>query len=191
MKFYDRTGKKHKTFVGAITASVMTKVDETLTKKARGYREAGEDRYDETPGAYTHGEENEPIVVPYDDSDEWEGSKYTLFTRDASRNVEAFPVEHEVEAPAQKISIDYAHHRIILEDADGNIIATSPIDEKLVRGTIDETLLDVLYPDGNVPETVKMNVQSMPVTTKPLILDTDGNPIPSTNDTPSSDGPCG
>lgn len=180
MKFYDKTGNKHKTFVGAITANILTMVDETLTNKARGYREAGEDRYDETPGAYTGGVTvNEPIVIPYNG---------TISGDESSEDADTV---EEPETPAQKISIDYAHQRIILEDADGNIIATSPIDEKLVRGTIDGTLLDVLYPDGNVPEAVKMNVQSTPVTTKPVILDAEGHPFPTIDGTPPSDGSCG
>lgn len=178
MKFYDRTGKHHKSFVGAMGASILSKIDETLTEKARGYKEADGDRYDETPDVYDGGvSTNEPIVVPYNDyvpsSDD-----YTV---------------PEADAPAQKISIDYAHRRIILEDGDGNIIATSPIDEKLVRGTIDGTLLDVLYPDGNVPEAVKMNIQSKPSTAKAVILDATGKPFGATDVTipPSDDGACG
>lgn len=189
MKFYDRTGKHHKSFLGAMGASILSKIDESLTEKARGYREAGEDRYDETPGAYTGGKKD-------DDESEDDGlgtSSYNPFVMRSVDNIEEFPaVQHEAPSePAQKISIDYAHQRIILEDASGNIIATSPIDEKLVRGTIDGTLLDVLYPDGNVPEAVKMNVESTPVTAKPVILDSEGKPFPSIDDTPSPDGSCG
>lgn len=178
MKFYDRTGKHHNSFVGAMSASILSKIDETLTEKARGYREADEDRYDETPDTYSEGvSTNEPIVVPYND--------YV-----ASEDDHIVPAD---DAPAQKISIDYAHQRIILEDGNGNIIVTSPIDEKLVRGTIDGTLLDVLYPDGNVPDAVKMNIQSKPSTAKAVILDAAGKPFGSTDITipPSNDGACG
>lgn len=191
MKFYDRNGKHHKSIFGAMGASILSRIDESLTEKAKGYREAGEDYYDETTGEYT-GEMTEDGEW---ENDEWEPSSYSSpFVMSTPSNVEKFPVEQEVQhsdEPAQKISIDYAHQRIILEDASGNIIATSPIDEKLVRGTIDKTLLDVLYPDGNVPEEVKMNVQSTPVTTKPVILDSDGKPFPVINDTPSTEGSCG
>lgn len=186
MKFYDRTGKHHKSFVAAMGASILSKIDETLTEKARGYREAGEDRYDETPGAYTGGKRmNEPIVVPYDDGDE----HITLTPYDDDDESEPEPKE----PGAQKISIDYAHRLVVLEDANGNVIATSPIDEKLVRGTIDGTLLDVLYPDGNIPDNVKMNIQSNPSTAKAVILDANGKPFGSTDVTipPSDDGACG
>lgn len=157
MKFYDMDGNIHDTHVGAIMSDVSARIN--------GFIQQHLDLdSDEDILVSQSLEEVQPVT---NESESVPANPDVIYLPPKNDTV---VVESEtssaVEEPAtpsvvQKVKIDYAHKEIQLVDNDGNIVTSAPIDDRLVAGTIDKALLDIMYPDGNVPKDVSMNIQSI------------------------------
>lgn len=190
MKFYDMNGNTHSTNIGAMMCDVKIGVGDFFQQKIRRQKSPMQESK-RFVGEFYPEEQNHTDESPVQNTTDTGDTCPTVTCSDntgsdipvAQNIVEAPPST----APLQKINIDYAHKQIQLVDVHGNIVATSDLDERLVAGTIDKALLDVLYPSGNVPKEISMNVQS---------LDNSTDTTSSTGelaiiDTPSNDFPMG
>lgn len=157
MKFYDMEGNIHDTHVGAIMSDVSARINGFIQQHL------DLDPDEDLPVSQSL-EEVQPVT---NESESVPVNPDVIYLPPKNDTI---VVESEtsdaVEEPAtspvvRKINIDYAHREIQLVDDNGNIVTSAPIDDRLVAGTIDKALLDVMYPDGNVPEGISMNIQSI------------------------------
>lgn len=167
MKYYDNSGGKHGNIFAAMVKNISNKADTFIMNKMPGYEETineDEHLYDAMPVRF---DEYPPAIEPEVKTIIVHGTgigdvPISSVIIDPSPSVhDLLKMDHEEPIPSlQKINIDYAHGVINLHDENGEIIASSPIDERLSKGTIDKALLDVLYPNGVVPDHITTNVQS-------------------------------
>lgn len=192
MKFYDKNGNTHDSIIGAMVSDITCKADEFLKKKLPGFKEAEEAMMSEEDDLYSAVED---VVQPYKvisrtiNDYEYPDSVMNMQPID----IQPANVEHQesvVETTSvadilkdqttetkqfQRINIDYAHKEIQLINDSGDIIARSKLDDCLVKGTIDKALLDIMYPDGKVPDKISTNIQSVESTTTSLPVESSDN----------------
>lgn len=199
MKFYDKNGNKHNTIFGAMVKNVSIKADNFVRGKMPSYEETineNEHLYDAVEDRYAVYPPEDVVATP----------EATALTDDPAQEttVEEQPVEEaqeETNKSKQEIKIDYAHQCINLVDENGTIVSSSPLDPRLLNGTVDKEVMNVLYPmRKEIPEDFHSDIQSKVSSTaiNGHISKTYGDIIPPSEDNydgnagePSEDGSMG
>lgn len=161
MKFYDMEGNIHDTHAGAIMSDVSVRINSFIQQRldldsdvdtlaSQSLEEVQSITNDSIGGSEPVPTNSDVIYLPPKND-----------TVDVVSETTAEVEEPTTPSVVRKIKIDYAHREIQLVDDAGNIVTTAPIDDRLIAGTIDKALLDVMYPDGKVPEGISMNIQSI------------------------------
>ena len=176
MKFYDKDGNEYSTLKEYRLGSLKTNLRGTLAKvQARVPKlpHKENDAVEEPPYA----ESVEPLLPeePENRNDAEEPTE--------EENESNTPITETIPASAApssndgtytKIEIDYAHECVNLFNAEGKVIASTPIDPNLVRNTIDADLADALFGNTPVPEEIRTNIESIPTTEDALTNETQG-----------------
>lgn len=173
MKFYDKAGNEYSTLKEYRLGSLKTNLRGTLAKvQARVPKlpHKENDAVEEPPYA----ESVEPLPPEEmenrndDEPIEWEEEPHTSVTD----TVPADATTSSSDGTYTKIEIDYAHECVNLFNAEGKVIASTPIDPNLVRNTIDADLADALFGNTPVPEEIRTNIESIPTTEDALMNET-------------------
>lgn len=162
MKFYDNNGNKHNTVLGAMVKNVSIKADNFLRNKMPSYEET----INENEHLYDAVEDRYPVYPPEDITVSSEAAPLTEDSAEepATEDLVVEGTKEETSTPKQEIKIDYAHQCINLVNEKGEVISSSPLDPRLLTGTVDKDVMDVLYPMGQkVPEEIHSNIQSTDV----------------------------
>lgn len=146
MKFYDNAGNKHNTIVGAYLFDAQRKVDNTIRANVPGY-DAVTNKYREIKNeivgkgkiqmATMYGEfihHDKPIDECDQQTDTIENYQVAADEEydDDSQNTDNIS-DADCETPSNKIFINYAMKRMELYDEGGKLIASSPIEDVLLR----------------------------------------------------------
>lgn len=174
MKFYDKAGNEYSTLKEYRLGSLKTNLRGTLAKvQARVPKlpHKENDAVEETPCV----EPIEPLLPEEmenrnddDEPTEEEKESYTSVTE----TIAADAAPSTSDGTYTKIEIDYAHECVNLFNAEGKVIASTPIDPNLVRNTIDADLADALFGNTPVPEEIRTNIESIPTTEDALMNET-------------------
>ena len=174
MKFYDKAGNEYSTLKEYRLGSLKTNLRGTLAKvQARVPKlpPKENDAVEEPPYA----EPAEPLPPEEmenrnDDEEPAEEEKGSYTPATATVPAGAAPSSND--GTYTKIEIDYAHECVNLFNAEGKVIASTPIDPNLVRNTIDADLADALFGNTPVPEEIRTNIESIPTTEDALTNET-------------------
>lgn len=155
MKFYDNYGNVHKSVVKAKISGITKKVDNKLKEKLPGYEETFNafnniksfeddeedlELFDEDVAEYF--EDKECVKNDYVEETEGEDNTSTVINEESEESIRK----------TNTIEIDYLNNLLKLKDRDNNVIAKSPIDDKLTSTTLDKLLVNTLYPNGVTPD---------------------------------------
>lgn len=175
MKFYDKAGNEYSTLKEYRVGSLKTNLKLTLGKvQARVPKIPNKenDTVEEPPYA----ESVEPLLPeelenrnddePMEETKEPDTPVTTTIPADAAPS--------SSDGAYTKIEIDYAHECVNLFNAEGKVIASTPIDPNLVRNTIDADLADALFGNTPVPEEIRTNIESIPTTEDALTNEAQG-----------------
>lgn len=174
MKFYDKAGNEYSTLKEYRVGSLKTNLRGTLAKvQARVPKlpHKEDDAVEEPPYA----ESVEPLPPEEmenrnDDEEPTEEEKEPHAS--VTDTVPADAAPSNTDGTYTKIEIDYAHECVNLFNAEGKVIASTPIDPNLVRNTIDADLADALFGNAPVPEEIRTNIESIPTTEDALMNET-------------------
>ena len=166
MKFYDKAGNEYSTLKEYRLGSLKTNLRGTLAKiqvRVPKLPNKENDEAEEPP--YT--EDVEPLPPEEmenrnDDEEPTEEEKES--DTPATETIPADAAPSSGDGTYTKIEIDYAHECVNLFNAEGKVIASTPIDPNLVRNTIDADLAVVLFGNTPVPEEIRTNIESIPTT---------------------------
>ena len=173
MKFYDKAGNEYSTLKEYRLGSLKTNLRGALTKvKVRVPKlpHKENDAVEEPP----YVEYVEPLPPEEmenrndDEPTEEEKESHTSVTE----TIAADAAPSGSDGTYTKIEIDYAHECVNLFNAEGKVIASTPIDPNLVRNTIDADLADALFGNTPVPEEIRTNIESIPTTEDALMNET-------------------
>lgn len=145
MKFYGKDGNVYNSRFKAMASGITKKANEFIDSKF--------------PGAGAMFQTNSNII----DAEFYEDDLDNEFDDDDEFNDDEADSKHqgddtmsESKDVVKHIEIDYARAKLYLVDNDGRIYASSDLDPKLVKTTIDSELFKVLYPDGNIPDDIQI-----------------------------------
>ena len=175
MKFYDKAGNEYSTLKEYRLGSLKTNLRGALTKvKTRVPKlpHKENDVVDEPP-YMDHVEPLPPEEMENRNDDEpieREEEPHTPVT--ATIPADATPSSSD--GTYTKIEIDYAHECVNLFNAEGKVIASTPIDPNLVRNTIDADLADALFGNSPIQEEIRTNIESIPTTEDALTNEAQG-----------------
>lgn len=175
MKFYDKAGNEYSTLKEYRLGSLKTNLRGTLAKiqvRVPKLPRKGNDAVEEPPYA-----ESEPLLPEEmenrnDDEEPTEEEKEPHASVTETIAADAAPSSSN--GAYTKIEIDYAHECVNLFNAEGKVIASTPIDPNLVRNTIDADLADALFGNTPVPDEIRTNIESIPTTEDALTSETQG-----------------
>lgn len=176
MKFYDKAGNEYSTLKEYRLGSLKTNLRGTLAKVQARVPKLPHKENDavEGPPYVEHAESLPPEEMENRNDDEEpteeEQESYTPVTATAATG--AAPSNND--GTYTKIEIDYAHECVNLFNAEGKVIASTPIDPNLVRNTIDADLADALFGNTPVPEEIRTNIESIPTTEDALTNEAQG-----------------
>lgn len=154
MRFYDKKGGKHDTLLEAYLQDIY----DWAEAKSAEYEQVQAFKADLEVSKRAAAQNN----VEYWDEDLNAISEPGYIDAELNAGSDHTEAEENTSKPAPcKININYAHQRVELVDDEGNIIKSSPIDPELAKRTADKDLLEILYPDGNIPDDVKSNIESI------------------------------
>ena len=175
MKFYDKAGNEYSTLKEYRLGSLKTNLRGALTKvKVRVPKlpHKENDAVEDPP----YVESVEPLLPEEmenrNDDEPTEEVKETHASVTDTVPADAAPSSSD--GAYTKIEIDYAHECVNLFNAEGKVIASTPIDPNLVRNTIDADLADALFGNTPVPEEIRTNIESIPTTEDALMNDVQG-----------------
>lgn len=174
MKFYDKAGNEYSTLKEYRLGSLKTNLRRTLTKvQARVPKlpHKENDAMEEPPYA-DHAEPLPPEETENRNDAEEPTEEEKEPDTSVTETIAADAAPSSGDGAYTKIEIDYAHECVNLFNAEGKVIASTPIDPNLVRNTIDADLADALFGNTPVPEEIRTNIES----------------IPTTEDAPTNDG---
>lgn len=175
MKFYDKAGNEYSTLKEYRLGSLKTNLRMVLSKakvQVPKLPHKENDAVEEPPYA----ESVEPLPPEEmenrndDEPIEWEEESHASVTD----TVPADAATSSSDGTYTKIEIDYAHECVNLFNAEGKVIASTPIDPNLVRNTIDADLADALFGNTPVPEEIRTNIESIPTTEDALMNEVQG-----------------
>lgn len=163
MKFYDKAGNEYSTLKEYRLGSLKTNLRMALTKVKTRVPKLPHKENDvmEEPPYAEHAEPLPPEEMENRNDDEpieWEEEPHASVTD----TVPADAAPSSSDGTYTKIEIDYAHECVNLFNAEGKVIASTPIDPNLVRNTIDADLADALFGNSPVPEEIRTNIESIP-----------------------------
>lgn len=176
MKFYDKAGNEYSTLKEYRLGSLKTNLRGALTKvQARVPKlpPKENDAVEEPP----YVESVEPLL-PEEMENKNDAEEPTEEVKEpdtpVTATVPADAAPSSSDGAYTKIEIDYAHECVNLFNAEGKVIASTPIDPNLVRNTIDADLADALFGNTPVPEEIRTNIESIPTTEDALANETQG-----------------
>ena len=176
MKFYDKAGNEYSTLKEYRLGSLKTNLKGTLAKiQARVPKlpQKEDDVVEEPPYVeYVEPLPPEEMENRNDAEEPTEEEKESYTSATATVPADAAPSNND--GAYTKIEIDYAHECVNLFNAEGKVIASTPIDPNLVRNTIDADLADALFGNTPVPEEIRTNIESIPTTEDALTNETQG-----------------
>ena len=176
MKFYDKAGNEYSTLKEYRLGSLKTNLRGTLAKvQARVPKlpPKENDAVEEPPYVeYVEPLPPEEMENRNDDEEPTEEVKETHASVTDTVPADAAPSSND--GTYTKIEIDYAHECVNLFNAEGKVIASTPIDPNLVRNTIDADLADALFGNSPVPEEIRTNIESIPTTEDALMNEVQG-----------------
>lgn len=175
MKFYDKAGNEYSTLKEYRLGSLKTNLRRTLTKaKARVPKlPHKENDVAEDPSYVEHVEPLPPEEMENRNDDEPTEEVNESDTH-ITETIPTSAAPSNNDGTYTKIEIDYAHECVNLFNAEGKVIASTPIDPNLVRNTIDADLADALFGNTPVPEEIRTNIESIPTTEDALANETQG-----------------
>ena len=120
MKFYDKNGKKHNSYLHALKSDIFGKVDTFIEKKFPGYKES-QHKFNLKSYEFNNSENEYPIIeydmeIPSNELTE-------TFVPGVTPKVQC--------SKKHAITIDYENHILKLTDESGNVINTTKFDSKL------------------------------------------------------------
>lgn len=175
MKFYDKDGNEYSTLKEYRLGSLKTNLRGTLAKVQARVPKLPRKENDavEEPPYVEHVEPLPPEEMENRNDDEpIEEAKETHTSVTDTVPADAAPSSND--GAYTKIEIDYAHECVNLFNAEGKVIASTPIDPNLVRNTIDADLADALFGNSPVPEEIRTNIESIPTTEDTLMNEVQG-----------------
>lgn len=175
MKFYDKAGNEYSTLKEYRLGSLKTNLRGALTKVKTRVPKLPHKENDvvEEPPYMEHVEPFLPEEMENRNDDEpTEEEKEPDTPVTDTIPADAAPASND--GTYTKIEIDYAHECVNLFNAEGKVIASTPIDPNLVRNTIDADLADALFGNTPVPEEIRTNIESIPTTEDALMNDVQG-----------------
>ena len=171
MKFYDKAGNEYSTLKEYRVGSLKTNLKLSLGKvKARVPKlPHKENDVVEEPPYVEHAEPLLPEEMENRNDDEEPTEEVEESYTPVTATVPADAAPSNTDGTYTKIEIDYAHECVNLFNAEGKVIASTPIDPNLVRNTIDADLADALFGNAPVPEEIRTNIESIPTTEDALM----------------------
>lgn len=176
MKFYDKAGNEYSTLKEYRLGSLKTNLRGTLAKiqvRVPKLPPKENDAVEEPPYA-EHVEPLPPEEMENRNDDEEPTEEENESDTPITATVPADAAPSNNDGTYTKIEIDYAHECVNLFNAEGKVIASTPIDPNLVRNTIDADLADALFGNTPVPEEIRTNIESIPTTEDALTNETQG-----------------
>ena len=176
MKFYDKAGNEYSTLKEYRVGSLKTNLKLTLGKvKAQVPKlPRKENNAAEEPPYVEHVEPLLPEEMENRNDDEEPTEEEKESHTPITATVPADTAPSSSDGTYTKIEIDYAHECVNLFNAEGKVIASTPIDPNLVRNTIDADLADALFGNTPVPEEIRTNIESIPTTEDALMNEVQG-----------------
>ena len=176
MKFYDKAGNEYSTLKEYRLGSLKTNLRGALTKvKTRVPKlPHKENNAAEEPPYMDHVEPLLPEEMENRNDDEEPTEETNEPDTSVTETIAADANPSSSDGAYTKIEIDYAHECVNLFNAEGKVIASTPIDPNLVRNTIDADLADALFGNTPVPEEIRTNIESIPTTEDALMNDVQG-----------------
>ena len=177
MKFYDKAGNEYSTLKEYRLGSLKTNLKGTLAKfQARVPKlpPKENDAVEEPP--YVEHVEPLPPEEPENRNDDEPTEEEKEPDTPVTETIAADAAPSSGDGAYTKIEIDYAHECVNLFNAEGKVIASTPIDPNLVRNTIDADLADALFGNTPVPEEIRTNIESIPTTEDAPTNETQGQP---------------
>lgn len=176
MKFYDKLGNEYSTLKEYRVGSLKTNLKLTLGKVQARVPKIPHKKNDavEEPSYVEYIEPLPPEEMENrnDDEDPTEEADESYTSVTATVTADAAP--SSIDGTYTKIEIDYAHECVNLFNAEGKVIASTPIDPNLVRNTIDADLADALFGNSPVPEEIRTNIESIPTSEGALMNEVQG-----------------
>lgn len=176
MKFYDKAGNEYSTLKEYRLGSLKTNLRGALAKvqtRVPKLPHKENDAVEEPPYVeYVEPLPPEETENRNDDEEPTEEEKEPYAPATATVATGTTPCNND--GTYTKIEIDYAHECVNLFNAEGKVIASTPIDPNLVRNTIDADLADALFGNTPVPEEIRTNIESIPTTEDALTNETQG-----------------
>lgn len=175
MKFYDKLGNEYSTLKEYRVGSLKTNLKLTLGKVKTRIPKIPHKKNDavEEPSYVESIESLPPEETPRDEDEEPTEEVEEPYTS-VTATVAADTTPSNTDGTYTKIEIDYAHECVNLFNAEGKVIASTPIDPNLVRNTIDADLADALFGNAPVPEEIRTNIESIPTTEDALMNEVQG-----------------
>lgn len=170
MKFYDKLGNEYSTLKEYRVGSLKTNLKMTLGKVQSRVPKIPHKKNDavEEP-SYVESIESLPPEEENRNDDEEPTEEVEEPYASVTATVAADAAPSSNDGTYTKIEIDYAHECVNLFNAEGKVIASTPIDPNLVRNTIDADLADALFGNAPVPEEIRTNIESIPTTEDALL----------------------
>lgn len=175
MKFYDKLGNEYSTLKEYRVGSLKTNLKLTLGKVKTRIPKIPHKENDavEEPPYVEYIEPLPPEETPSNEDEEPTEEAEEPHTS-VTTTVAADAAPSSSDGTYTKIEIDYAHECVNLFNAEGKVIASTPIDPNLVRNTIDADLADALFGNAPVPEEIRTNIESIPTTEDALMNEVQG-----------------
>ena len=176
MKFYDKAGNEYSTLKEYRLGSLKTNLRGTLAKVQARVPKLPPKENDavEEPPYVDHVEPLPPEEMENRNDDEEPTEEEKEPYTSATETIAADAAPSTSDGSYTKIEIDYAHECVNLFNAEGKVIASTPIDPNLVRNTIDADLADALFGNTPVPEEIRTNIESIPTTEDASMNDAQG-----------------
>lgn len=175
MKFYDKLGNEYSTLKEYRVGSLKTNLKLTLGKVKTRIPKIPQKKNgaEEEPSYAECIEPLPPEETPSDEDEEPTEEAEEPYTS-VTTTIAADAAPSSSDGTYTKIEIDYAHECVNLFNAEGKVIASTPIDPNLVRNTIDADLADALFGNAPVPEEIRTNIESIPTTEDALMNEVQG-----------------
>ena len=176
MKFYDKAGNEYSTLKEYRLGSLKTNLRGTLAKVQARVPKLPRKENDvvEEPPYVEHVEPLPPEEMENRNDDEEPTEEEKKSHTPITETIPADAAPSSGDGTYTKIEIDYAHECVNLFNAEGKVIASTPIDPNLVRNTIDADLADALFGNTPVPEEIRTNIESIPTTEDALTNEAQG-----------------
>lgn len=137
MKFVDKNGKEHNTYLSALVNNTSNKINNFIDSKIKGVKETKKLDMDEIDEYYFDEDDN------YDEDDMRTFSECQI--RKEKDDVFIPGVSNKIKRNKKhSIRIDYNKHLLILEDENGDILSTTQMDSRLENCPIKD-IINMVY----------------------------------------------